>query len=109
MKMAGELNFVDTSDVNQQRFLILTLKNNTMEVQEILTQLKDKFGDSFDIAKVTSALKGLDLKNLNFSEIITKLKGDGLLENIHLDGLKDNVLDGLKSKAGGILGGMFGK
>ncbi|MDE6017802.1 MAG: hypothetical protein K2G85_03190 [Muribaculaceae bacterium] len=80
-----------------------------MDIQQIIGQLKDKFGDNFDIAKVTSALKGLDLKNLDFSEIVSKLHASGLLDNVNLDSLKGNVLDGLKEKAGGMLGGLFGK
>ncbi|MDE6437984.1 MAG: hypothetical protein K2K69_10825 [Muribaculaceae bacterium] len=80
-----------------------------MDIQNILSQLTAKFGDNFDISKVTEVLKGLDLKNLDFSQIISKLHADGLLNNVNLDGIKDNVLDELKNKAGGILGGMFGK
>ncbi|MDE6017986.1 MAG: hypothetical protein K2G85_04135 [Muribaculaceae bacterium] len=80
-----------------------------MDIQQIIGQLKDKFGDNFDIAKVTSALKGLDLKNLDFAEIVSKLHASGLLDNVNLDSLKGNVLDGLKEKAGGMLGGLFGK
>ncbi|MDE6553205.1 MAG: hypothetical protein K2K98_09660 [Muribaculaceae bacterium] len=80
-----------------------------MDIQAIISQLKDKFGDNFDIAKVTDALKGIDLKNLNFTEIVSKLHADGLLKNVNLDSLKGNVLDGLKEKAGGMLGGIFGK
>lgn len=80
-----------------------------MDIQEILAQLKEKFGDSFDIAKVTSALKGFDLKNLSLTDIISKLHADGLLKNIGLDNVKDNVIEGLKNKAGGMLGGIFGK
>ena len=83
-----------------------------MDIQEILGQLKDKFGDSFDITKVTNALKLLDLKNLSLTDIISKLHADGLLSNVgnlNLDSVKDNVIDGLKNKAGGMLGGLFGK
>ncbi len=83
-----------------------------MDIQEILGQLKDKFGDSFDISKVTSALKLLDLKNLSLTDIISKLHADGLLSNVGhlgLDNVKENVVEGLKNKAGGMLGGIFGK
>ena len=80
-----------------------------MDSQQIIAHLKENFGDNFDIAKVTSALKGIDLKNLNISEIVSKLHADGLLENVNLDSLKGNVIDGLKEKAGGMLGGLFGK
>ncbi len=80
-----------------------------MDIQQIIAHLKENFGDNFDIAKVTSALKGFDLKNLNLTEIVSKLHADGLLNNINLDSVKGNVLDGLKEKAGGMLGGLFGK
>ncbi len=80
-----------------------------MDIQQIIAHLKENFGDNFDIAKVTTALKGFDLKNLNITEIVSKLHADGLLKNINLDSMKGNVLDGLKEKAGGMLGGIFGK
>lgn len=80
-----------------------------MDIQEILNQLKEKFGDSFDVAKVTEALKGLDLKNLSLPDIAHKLGADGLLKNVNLDNVKDSVLDAVKGKAGDMLGGLFGK
>ena len=80
-----------------------------MDIQEILKQLTAKFGDSFDITKVTNLLKTLDLKNLSFTDIVSKLGEQGLLKNVDLGNVKGNVLDELKNKAGGILGGMFGK
>ena len=80
-----------------------------MDIQDIINQLKEKFGDSFDIAKVTSALKEIDFKNLSLSDIVSKLHAQGLLANVNLDSLKGNVLDGLKDKAGSMLGGIFGK
>lgn len=75
-----------------------------MDIQTILSQLKEKFGDSFDISKVTSVLKGLDLKNLSLTDIISKLHADGLLSNV-----SNLNLDSLKEKAGSMLGGIFGK
>lgn len=80
-----------------------------MDIQDILSQLTAKFGDNFDISKVSDALKGIDLKNLDFSQILSKLHADGLLSNLNLDSVKGGVLDGLKDKAGDILGGIFGK
>ena len=80
-----------------------------MDIQQIIGQLTQHFGDNFDISKVTSALKGFDLKNLDFKDIVSKLHADGLLSNINLDSLKDNAMDALKEKAGGMLGGLFGK
>ena len=83
-----------------------------MDIQEILAQLKEKFGDSFDISKVTSVLQGLDLKNISLPDIISKLHADGLLSsvgNLNIDSVKDNVIDSIKGKAGDMLGGIFGK
>lgn len=80
-----------------------------MDIQEILAQLKEKFGDSFDVSKVTNALKTIDIKNISLPEIISKLHADGLLDKVGLDSIKGNVIDGLKNKAGNMFGGMFGK
>lgn len=80
-----------------------------MDIQDIIKQLTAKFGDSFNVSKVTEVLKTLDLKNLDLSDIISKLSSHGLLENVNLDSMKGNVMDELKSKAGSMLGGMFGK
>lgn len=81
----------------------------TMNIQEILKQLTAQFGNSFDINKVTETLKTFDLKNLSLTDIISKLNAQGLLKNVNLDSVKGNVLDGLKDKAGSMLGGIFGK
>ncbi|MBD5233585.1 MAG: hypothetical protein HDS65_05325 [Bacteroidales bacterium] len=80
-----------------------------MDIQEILKQLTEKFGSSFDISKVTEALKSIDLKDLSFSDIVSKLGAQGLLEKVNLDSVKGGVVDELKSKAGDMLGGIFGK
>lgn len=80
-----------------------------MDIKDIISRLTAEFGDNFDISKVTEALKGIDLKNLDFSQIISKLHADGLLNNLNLDSVKGGLLDGLKSKAGDMLGGIFGK
>lgn len=80
-----------------------------MNIQEIISQLTAKFGDSFDVSKVTDLLKSIDLKDLSFSDIVSKLSSHGLLDNVKLDDVKGNVLESLKDKAGSMLGGMFGK
>ncbi|MDE6809114.1 MAG: hypothetical protein K2J42_03380 [Muribaculaceae bacterium] len=80
-----------------------------MDIQDIIKQLTSKFGNNFDISKVTDVLKTLDLKNLSLTDIISKLHADGLLNNVNLDDVKENVVDNLKSKAGSMLGGIFGK
>ena len=80
-----------------------------MDIQDIIKQLTSKFGNNFDISKVTDVLKTLDLKNLSLTDIISKLHADGLLNNVNLDDVKENMVDNLKSKAGSMLGGIFGK
>lgn len=80
-----------------------------MNIQEIISQLTEKFGGSFDVSKVTNLLKSIDLKNLDFSDIVSKLHAEGLLNNVNLDSVKDSMLDNLKNKAGGMLGNIFGK
>ena len=80
-----------------------------MDIQDIISRLTAEFGNNFDLSKVTEALKGIDLKNLDFSQILSKLHADGLLDNLNLDSVKGGVLDGLKDKAGDLLGGIFGK
>ena len=80
-----------------------------MDIQDIISRLTAEFGNNFDLSKVTEALKGIDLKNLDFSQILSKLHADGLLDNLNLDSVNNNVIDGLKSKAAGMLGGIFGK
>lgn len=85
------------------------IPHTIMDIQQIIAHLKENFGDNFDIAKVTNALKGLDFKDLNITQIVSKLQARGLLSNINLDNVKDSAIDGLKGKAGGMLGGLFGK
>ncbi|MDE5745023.1 MAG: hypothetical protein K2H84_05105 [Paramuribaculum sp.] len=80
-----------------------------MDIQDIISRLTAEFGNNFDLSKVTEALKGIDLKNLDFSQILSKLHADGLLDNLNLDSVNNSVIDGLKSKAAGMLGGIFGK
>ena len=80
-----------------------------MEIQEIITQLQGKFGNSFDISKVTSALQGMDLKNFSITDIASKLKLDGLIGDLDGDGVQESIIDEIKGKAGSMLGGIFGK
>lgn len=77
-----------------------------MDVQEIIKQLSSKFGNNFDISKVTDFLKNIDLKNLSFTDIVGKLHAQGLLNNVE-EHLKGDALNSLKEKAGGMLGGLF--
>lgn len=47
-----------------------------MEIQEIITKIQGTVGDKFDISQVTSMLKGMDLKNISFPDILSKLKSE---------------------------------
>lgn len=80
-----------------------------MEISEVITKLKDQFGDKINVAKITEMFKGQDLSKFSMSEIIAKVKEGGLLGDLDGDGKVENVLDELKGKASDLLGGMFGK
>ena len=73
-----------------------------MEIQSIIAQLKDKFGDKFDVATVTEKLKGMDLGNFSMTEIIEKVKGAGLIGELDGDGVKESVIDEIKGKIGSL-------
>lgn len=84
-----------------------------MEIQQIISQLQGKFGNSFDVPQVTKMLQGLDLSNFSFNDIVAKLASSGLIiGDLDGDGVKEGLIDELKGKAGNMLGGlgkMFGK
>lgn len=73
-----------------------------MEITEIIGNLKDKFGDTFDVTKVTEKLNGFDLKNMDMSEITSKLSG--LIGDLDGDGVQEGIIDEIKGKIGGIFG-----
>lgn len=73
-----------------------------MEITEIIGQLKDKFGDTFDVSQVTERLSGLDLKNMDMSQITSKLSG--LIGDLDGDGVQEGIIDEIKGKIGSIFG-----
>ncbi len=73
-----------------------------MEITEIIESLKGKFGDKFDVTKVTERLQGFDLKNMNMSDITSKLSD--LVGDLDGDGVKEGLIDEIKGKIGGIFG-----
>lgn len=75
-----------------------------MEIQSIIAQLKDKFGDKIDVATITEKLKGMDLGNFSMTEIIEKVKGAGLIGDLDGDGVKESVIDEIKGKIGDLFG-----
>ncbi len=75
-----------------------------MDIQSILTELTSKFGNSFDVSKVTELIKGEDHQNLSITEIIEKVKGAGLIGDLDGDGVKESVIDEIKGKIGNMFG-----
>lgn len=90
-----------------------------MDIQQIIDQLKSKFGDKIDVDKIKAALQGINLKDISFADIVSRLQSHGLLKNMDPDALKANAMNeindlkdkagDLKDKAAGMLGNMFGK
>lgn len=76
-----------------------------MEISEIINNLKEKFGDKLDVAKVKEMLQNEKGKMPSMSEIIAKLKSGGLLGDLDGDGKVESTMDELKGK----IGGMFHK
>lgn len=84
-----------------------------MEIQEIISQIKGKFGDKVDVTQITEKLKGMDLSKFgNISEIISHLKTGGILGDLDGDGVQESITEEIKGKASELLGGIgniFGK
>ena len=76
-----------------------------MEIQEVIAQIKDKFGDKVDISAITEKLKDVDLSKFNFNEILDKLNLSNLVGDLDGDGVKESFFEEVK----GNIGGMFGK
>lgn len=76
-----------------------------MDIQSIIGGLKEKFGDSFDVSKVTAMLKDVDLSKFSMSDIVEKVKAEGLIGDLDGDGVKESLFEELKGK----VGSMFGK
>ncbi len=83
----------------------LTYQKLIMDIQNILSELTSKFGNSFDVSAVTEHLKGIDTSNFSISEIIEKVKGAGLIGDLDGDGVQESVIEEIKGK----IGNMFGK
>lgn len=83
-----------------------------MDIQQIISQLQGKFGNTFDVSQVTKMLQGMDLSKFSFNDIVAKLTTNGLIGDLDGDGVQESLIDELKGKAGNMLGGlgkMFGK
>lgn len=75
-----------------------------MDIQSIIGGLKEKFGDSFDVSKVTAMLKDVDLSKFSMSDIVEKVKAEGLIGDLDGDGVKESLFEELKGKVGSIFG-----
>ena len=80
-----------------------------MEINEIISQLKDKFGDSVNVKQITEKLSGFDHSKMSFTEIVAKLKDGNILGDLDGDGKVKSTIDELKGKASQMFGGIFGK
>ena len=76
-----------------------------MDIQEMVGQFKDKFGDKIDVAAIKEHFKGVDTKNLSMSDLIKKAKEANLLGDLDGDGKEEGLIEEIKGK----LGGLFGK
>ena len=75
-----------------------------MDIQNIIGDLKSKFGDKLDISAVTEHLKGIDTSKLSFTEIVEKIKSKGLVGDLDGDGVEESAIDEIKGKIGGLFG-----
>ncbi len=80
-----------------------------MEINEIISQLRDKFGDSVNVGQITEKLNGFDHSKMSFTEIVAKLKNGNILGDLDGDGKVESTVDELKGKASQMFGGIFGK
>ncbi len=80
-----------------------------MEINEIISQLRDKFGDSVNVEQITEKLNGFDHSKMSFTEIVAKLKNGNILGDLDGDGKVESTVDELKGKASEMFGGIFGK
>lgn len=80
-----------------------------MEINEIISQLKDKLGDSVNVEQITEKLSGFDHSKMSFTEIVAKLKDGNIIGDLDGDGKVESTIDELKGKAAQMFGGIFGK
>lgn len=69
-----------------------------MEINEIISQLKDKFGNSVNVEQITEKLNGFDHSKMSFTEIVAKLKDGNILGDLDGDGKVESTIDELKGK-----------
>ncbi len=76
-----------------------------MDINQIINEVKAKFGDKIDVEKITTMLKGIDLSKVSLPEIMEKIKASGLAGASNVQ----STIESLKDKASGMLGGLMGK
>lgn len=79
-----------------------------MEITEIITQLKQKFGDNIDVTKIKEMFKDKDTSKFSMQEIIEKVKSGNLVGDLDGDGKVESTFEEIKGKASDMLGGIFG-
>lgn len=77
-----------------------------MDIQQIISQLQGKFGNSIDVPQITKMLQGMDLSKISFNDIVSKLTAGGLIGDLDGDGVQESLIDEIKGKAGDMLGGL---
>lgn len=89
-----------------------------MDIQQVIADLKEKFGDKIDVDSIKSKLQGMNLKGMDFSQIVAKLKADGaslgdkiggMIGDLDGDGVQESPIEELKGKASQVFGNMFHK
>lgn len=75
-----------------------------MDFESIMTELKSKFGDKFDVAAVKEHFKDMDMSKFSMSEIMEKVKSVGL-GDLDGDGVKESAFEEIKGKISSLFGG----
>lgn len=76
-----------------------------MDIQNIMSELKSKFGDKIDVSAVTEHFKDVDMSKFSMSEIVDKVKNAGFLKDLDGDGKEEGIIEEIKGK----FSSMFGK
>lgn len=76
-----------------------------MELQQIIDQLTKQFGPGLNVAQATKLLEGVDLKNIDMTQVINLLTKAGIIGDLDGDGKVESLADELKGVAEKTLGG----
>ena len=75
-----------------------------MDIQEIVGQLSDKFGNKVNVDAITAHFKGMDTSKMSFNDIISKAKDANLLGDLDGDGDEEGLFEEIKGKIGSLFG-----